>query len=100
MTQSFLKTHFFRFQHKVESHKYTVSSAVQWIFKTEITQTADQNKIRFRRNIRLHSQLLTVRRLKIMLKHYKRKTGNDTAIFGNIINLSNRMFLIYIFSFI
>ena len=51
MTQSFLKTHFFRFQHKIESHKYTVSSAVQWIFKTEITQTADQNKIRFCCNI-------------------------------------------------
>ena len=92
MTKSFLNIHFFRFQKKTPQHLYSVSSAIQWICKAEICNNP-LKKIWFRQSKRSNtSKLLTARILKGMLKRYYFDTDKKTAIFGNIITLSNCMF--------
>ena len=101
MTPIFLKYHYFRFQKKSLLHKYSVSSAIQWLIKNKLTMhdtpSLNLKKTRYRRIIHQQNKILSAHKLKCLLKIYLKKHDNEQLVFGNIINLSNRMYkFIYI----
>ena len=92
MTPMFLNSHFFGCQKK-DTHKWSVSTAIKWIIKNQIADNSTKS-IRYRRKLHVSLKYLSARKLKVLLKEYMIKEDNELDIFGHIINLSNRMFLI------
>ena len=90
MTSMFLKSHFFRCQKK-DGHKWSVSSAIKWINKNQNSDSTNKT-IRYRRQLHVMTRMVPARKLKLLLKKYMRKENTEQEIFGNIINLSNRMY--------
>ena len=90
MTSMFLKSHYFRCQIKA-GHRWSVSSAIRWINKNQISDSYNTN-IRYRRKLHVATKLVPACKLKLMLKKYMIKENNEQEIFGHIIDLSNRIY--------
>jgi len=96
ITSIFLKYHYFQFQKRTKFHKYSVSSAIQWLVKNEIVlhepNSRHLKKTRYCCTVHKHNKILSARKLKCLLKIYIKKHDNEQLVFGNIINLFNRMY--------